>query len=85
MSTDEKRPYVPLRDLVGDLTAAPLPEGTQAEAIFMMVKLDDGSWCARSVGDSYNVAEFVMELNGYTHAVTMTTAREWVDDEDDII
>lgn len=85
MSTDEKRPYVPLRDLVGDLTAAPLPEGTQAEAIFMMVKLDDGSWCARSIGDSYNPSEFLVELNGYAHAALMSTARDWAEDPDDVV
>ncbi|WP_069713009.1 hypothetical protein [Curtobacterium sp. ER1/6] len=80
MASDEERPHVPLRDLVGELTAAPLPEGTRAESIFMMIKLDDGSWCARSIGDSYNSSEFLGELIGYTHAATLSAANEWLDD-----
>jgi len=80
MSTNEERPNVPLRELVGELTAAPLPEGTTAEAIFMMVKLDDGSWSVRSIGESYNRSEFLGELVGYTHAATLSVADEWLED-----
>lgn len=82
VSTNEERPHVPLRDLVGELTAAPLPEGTSAESIFMMIKLDDGSWCARSIGDSYNSSEFLGELVGYTHAATLSSANEWLEDSE---
>jgi hypothetical protein len=85
LSTSENRPNVPARDLVGDLLAAPLPEGTKAEAIFMMVKLDDGEWCARSIGDAYNRSEFLGELIGYTHALTLSSADDWLEDPDQAV
>lgn len=85
MAVEERGPYVPARDLMGDLRAAPLPEGTEAEAIFMMVKLNDGNWCVRSIGDTYNRGEFHLELMGFTHAVTLASAGEWSEDPDEVV
>lgn len=83
MATDEARPAVPASEVLADLRVAPLPEGTRAEAVFMLVKLDDGNWCARSIGgDSYNRTEFLGQLTAYTHALKVDEAMGWNDDED---
>ena len=52
MATDETRPYIPVGEALPILTMAWLPEGTNAEALYMLIKLDDGNWCARTVGDT---------------------------------
>ncbi|WP_298457899.1 hypothetical protein [uncultured Cellulomonas sp.] len=82
MSQDEKRPEVPAHEVLGDLTVAPLPAGGVAEAAFLMVKLDNGEWCARSVGALYNRVEFLGQLVAYTHALTRDEAAGWFDDSE---
>lgn len=82
MAQDEKRPPVPAQHVFGDLLVAPLPEGTKAEAVFMLVKLDNGEWCARSVGERYNRVEFLGQLVAYTHGLTQDEASGWFEDED---
>ncbi|WP_421732607.1 hypothetical protein [Cellulomonas sp.] len=83
MATDETRPTVPGSEVLGDMRVAPLPEGTRAEALFMLVKLDDGNWCARSVGgDAYNRVEFLGQLTAYTYGLKVSEAEGWFDDED---
>ena len=82
MAQDEKREAVPAAEVLGDLRVAPLPEGTVAESIFLLVKLNDGEWCARSVGDNYNRTEFLGQLVAYTHGLTVSEAEGWFEDED---
>lgn len=83
MSTEETRPPVPASEVLGELQVAPLPEGTKADAVFMLVKLDDGDWCARSVGgEAYNRVEFLGQLEAYTHSLKMSEAMGWYDDGD---
>ncbi|WP_434317996.1 hypothetical protein [Leifsonia sp. P73] len=82
MATDERRDPVPAAQVLGELLVAPLPEGTKAESVFMLVKLDDGDWCARSVGAGYNRTEFLGQLVAYTHGLTVSEAEGWFDDED---
>ena len=84
MSVDEKRPQVPAAEVLGDLLVAPLPDGTAAEAVFMLVKLDDGAWCARSVGEHYNRVEFLGQLVAYTHGLTEDEAQGWFEDDPDL-
>lgn len=84
MSTEEKREPVAASDVFGGLRIAPLPEGSKAEAAFVLVKLDDGDWCARTVGgDAYNRTEFLGQLTAYTHSLTVSEADGWLEDEDD--
>jgi hypothetical protein len=82
MAVDEKRDPVPAAEVFGNLLVAPLPEGTAAEAVFLLVKLDNGEWCARSVGDDYNRTEFLGQLVAYTHGLTFAEAESWFEDED---
>jgi hypothetical protein len=80
MATDETRPRVRVGEALDSLAMAPLPAGTNAEAVFMLIKLDDGEWCARSVGDSYNRVEFLGQLTDYTHSLTVDEAAGWFED-----
>ena len=83
MSSDETRPKVAAQDVFGDLTIAPLPEGTAATAAFLLVKLDNGEWCARSIGDdAYNRVEFLGQLSSYAHALLVDEANGWFEDDD---
>ena len=79
MATDETRPLISVGEALGSLAMAPLPLGSNAEAVFMLIKLDDGDWCARSVGDSYNRVEFLGQLTAYTHGLTVDEAAGWFD------
>jgi hypothetical protein len=82
MSQDEKRPEVPAHEVFGTLTVAPLPDGAAPEAAFIMIKLDNGEWCGRSVGASYNRVEFLGQLVAYTHALTRDEAAGWFEDDE---
>ncbi|MFC7943078.1 hypothetical protein ACFUPZ_07450 [Microbacterium oxydans] len=83
MATEETRSPVAASEVFGDLRIAPLPDGTKAEAVFVLVKLDDGDWCARSVGgDAYNRVEFLGQLTAYTHGLMQSEATGWYDDGD---
>ncbi len=82
MAEDEKRPAVPAEQVFGELLVAPLPEGRCAEAVFMLVKLDNGEWCVRSVGERYNRVEFLGQLTAYTHNLTQAEASGWFVDDD---
>ena len=82
MARDEIRLPVSASEVLGDLTVAPLPEGTRAESVFMLVKLDDGEWCARSIGPTYNRAEFLGQLSSYTHSLLQSEANGWFEDDD---
>jgi len=83
VATEDSRSPVLASEVLGDLPMVPLPEGTRAEAVFMLVKLDDGDWCARSIGgDSYNRTEFLGQLTAYTHALMVDEARGWAEDDD---
>ena len=77
MSVNERRPAVPAHQVLGELTVAPLPQGALAEAVFMLVKLDNGEWCARSIGEHYNRVEFLGQLVAYTHGLTQDEAPGW--------
>ena len=82
MAQDEKRAPVSAAAVLGELLVAPLPEGTHAESAFMLVKLDNGEWCARSIGDGYNRTEFLGQLSAYTHGLLQSEANDWFDDGD---
>ncbi len=83
MSTDESRPPVSGEEILRGQFVRPLPEGTQVDAAFLLVKLDDGDWCARQIGDSYNRSEFLGQLSSYIHALLESEAEDWFEDEDD--
>lgn len=82
MSTDEQRPAVPAAQVFRNLTIAPIPEGSAVEAAFVLIKLTDGDWCARSVGDAYNRVEMLGQLTAYTQSLTLDEARGWFEDDD---
>jgi len=82
MSIDETRTTVPAAQVLGDLKVAPLPNGTAAESAFLLIKLDNGEWCARSIGAEYNRTEFLGQLVAYTHGLTQSEANGWFEDED---
>jgi hypothetical protein len=83
VAADETRPKVQAFEVLGDLRVAPLPEGTKAAAAFLLVKLDDGDWCARSIGgDAYNRVEFLGQLSAYTRALLVDEAIGWSEDDD---
>lgn len=83
MATDQTQARVAASEVLGHLEVAPLPEGTRAEAVFMLVKLEDGEWCARSVGgEAYNRVEFLGQLTAYTHGLTISDAEGWFEEED---
>ncbi|MCW2622047.1 MAG: hypothetical protein JWL64_1649 [Frankiales bacterium] len=69
-------------DVFGDLRIAPLPDGTKVRAAFILVQLDDGDWCARSVGDEYDRVTFLGALTSYTHALRQDEAVGWFEDND---
>jgi hypothetical protein len=81
-TTNETREPVPAAEVLGDLRVAPIPEGTKAVAAFLLVKLDNGEWSARSIGDSYNRIEFLGQLVAYTHHLVTEEANDWAADED---
>jgi hypothetical protein len=81
MSEDETRAKVPGEEILRGQMVAPLPEGTAIDSAFLLVKLDDGEWCARSIGDSYNRLEFLGQLVAYTRALTQDEAEGWFLDE----
>jgi hypothetical protein len=82
MATDETRNPVPAIEVLGDLKVAPIPEGTRAEAVFMLIKLDNGEWSARSVGSGYNRIEFLGQLSAYTASLLQSEASGWFEDDD---
>lgn len=83
MSMNETREPVSANEVLGDLRVAPLPEGTRADAAFLLVKLDDGDWCARSIGgDAYNRVEFLGQLSAYTRSLLVSEAEGWLEDDD---
>ena len=82
MADEEKRPPVPAEQVLGGLRVAPLPGGTSAEAVFMLIKLDNGEWCARNVGEGYNRVEFLGQLTAYTFNLTQQEAAWWFVDEE---
>jgi hypothetical protein len=89
MATDEQRPPVPAAQVFGDLTIAPLPEGTKIEAAYLLIKLDreaggdDDEWCVRKIGEHYNRVEFLGQLVAYTHALTRDEGNSWFEGETD--
>lgn len=82
MATDEKRSPVPAGEILGELRVAPIPEGAKAEAAFLLVKLDNGDWSARSIGEKYNRSEFLGQLVSYTHSLMVSEASTWFEDDD---
>ena len=82
MADDEMRPRVTAAEVFGDAQVAPLPEGTSVEAAFMLIKLSDGAWCARSVGDGYNRVEMLGQLVAYTTALAQDEGSGWASDAD---
>ena len=82
MSYEELREQVPAATVLGDLTVAPMPEGTRAEAVFMLIKLDNGEWSARSIGPTYNRIEFLGQLSAYTSGLLQSEAAGWFEDDD---
>jgi hypothetical protein len=83
LAIEETRPPVHAHEVLGDHLVAPIPAGTKVEAAFLLVKLDNGEWSARSIGgDAYNRTEFLGQLTAYTHGLTISEAAEWFEDED---
>jgi hypothetical protein len=80
VATEDTQPYIPVGDVFPTFTMAPLPEGASAEAVYMLIKLADGDWCARTVGDTYNRLEFLGQLTAYTHGLTMAEASGWFEE-----
>lgn len=83
MATDELRAPVLADEIFAGQTIRPLPAGTALEAAFLLVKLDDGNWCARQVGTAYNRVEFLGQLSAYTHSLLQDEADGWLDSEED--
>jgi hypothetical protein len=81
MAVDETRPRVPGEQILQGQMVAPMPEGTAIEAAFLLVKLNDGEWCARSIGEGYNRVEFLGQLVAYTRALAQDEADGWFLDE----
>ncbi len=82
MATDETQPRVSASQIFGNLTFVPLPESTAVDAAFVLIKLSNGEWCARSVGEGYERVEMLGQLVAYTHALTQDEARGWFSDDD---
>jgi hypothetical protein len=83
MATDELHAPVSAEEIFAGQMIRPLPAGTALEAAFLLVKLDDGNWCARQVGTAYNRVEFLGQLSAYTHSLLQDEADGWLDDDDD--
>jgi hypothetical protein len=77
MAKEELGEPVPGERILKGHLVAPLPEGRKLEAAFLLVKLDNGDWCGRQVGDDYNRVEFLGQLVAYTHALTVGEAEGW--------
>ncbi|WIM92515.1 hypothetical protein ACTOB_004458 [Actinoplanes oblitus] len=82
MSEDETRPAVPGEEILRGQMVAPLPDGAALCSAFLLVKLDNGEWCARSIGAGYNRVEFLGQLVAYTRALAQDEAQGWFLDED---
>lgn len=82
MADDETRPKVPGEEVLRGQMVAPLPEGTAIESAFLLVKLDNGEWCARTISDRYNRVEFLGQLVAYTRDLAQDEADGWFLDED---
>jgi hypothetical protein len=82
VSEDETRPLVPGEEILRGQMVAPLPEGAALHSAFLLVKLDNGEWCARSIGREYNRVEFLGQLVAYTRAVAQDEAEGWFLDQD---
>lgn len=83
MASDELRVPVHADEIFGGSTIKPLPVGTSLESAFLLVKLDDGNWCARQVGAAYNRVEFLGQLSAYTHSLLQDEAEGWLEDDTD--
>ena len=81
MASDELRAPVQADEIFGAQTIRPLPAGTALDAAFLLIKLDDGNWCARQVGAAYNRVEFLGQLSAYTHSLLQDEADGWFDDD----
>jgi hypothetical protein len=46
------------------------------------VQLDDGDWCARSVGTEYDRVTLLGALTSHTHALRQDEADGWFEDND---
>ncbi len=82
MATEETRPEVDAQEVFGELKIAPIPDGTAPIAAFVLFKLDDGTWSARSAGEHYNRVEFLGQLSAYTKALLDAEAADWFEDDD---
>jgi len=69
--------YEPVGNVLGRLSMKPLPEGTEPEAVFMLIKCGEDDWYARSVGEGYNAMEFLGQLVAYTKAQINDEAATW--------
>lgn len=81
--SNEVREPVPSQQVFGEHLIAPLPDGSQMEAAFVLVKLDDGDWCARQVGPDYNRVEFFGQLSAYTRSLLQSEAEGRFEDDND--
>lgn len=81
MSKDEGRAKVPGEAILRGQMVAPLPEDAAIDSAFLLVKLDNGEWCARSIGDNYNRLEFLGQLVAYTRALAQDEAEDWFLDD----
>lgn len=75
---------MPAAEVFGRHLIAPVPEGTSMTAAFVLVKLDNGEWSARQVGDTYDRTEFLGQLSAYTHSLLQSEADGWYEDDDDV-
>ena len=82
MAADETRPKVPGDQILRGQMVAPLPVGTGIDSAFLLVKLDDGEWCARTIGEGYNRVEFLGQLVAYTRALAQEEGDGWFLDGD---
>jgi len=82
VSTDESRPLVPGDEILRGHMVAPLPADAALDSAFLLVKLDNGEWCARTIGDDYNRVEFLGQLVANTRALAQDEAEGWFLDED---
>lgn len=88
MATEETRDHVQPEVAFAGMTFAPMPEGTKAEAVFALVKLDreagggQDEWCVRTTGE-YNRLEFLGALSAYVQAQLQDEAQGWLEDDED--
>ena len=80
MSSDQVP--VAAAEVLGGLQIESIPEGTQVQAAFLLMKLDSGQWAARSIGDAYNRTEFLGALTSYAHALRSSESEGWLEDDE---